>query len=261
MIKMTQYIANFSRFRPLLYELMSRDVKTKYRKSVLGVLWTLLNPLLMMIILSIVFSNIFRFQVENYYLYLLAGQIIFNFFSEATTSAMTSILGNGALIKKVYIPKYLFVLSRILSSIINIMASFCALIFVMVFTHSELHFTMFLAIIPLVYLFVFSLGIGLILAALAVKFRDVIHLYSVFITALMYLTPVIYPMSLLPDWVKNIVNLNPLTGILTMFRDVVIYNTLPQPLELVKSLIIVVVTLGIGLYTFYKQQDEFILNL
>lgn len=258
---MTQYVKNFKKFKPLLYELMSRDVKIKYRKSVLGVLWTLLNPLLMMIVLSIVFSNLFRFDIENYSLYLLAGQIIFTFYNESTSSAMTAILGNGALIRKVYIPKYLFVVSRILSSLINIMASFCALIFVMLFTHSELHFTMFLSIIPLAFLFIFSLGVGLILSALAVKFRDVVHLYSVFVTALMYLTPVIYPMSALPIWVQKIVNLNPLTGILTMFRDVVIYNTVPDLSNFVVSFFVVCTTLVIGLVVFYKQQDEFILNL
>lgn len=258
---MIQYIDNFKKFRPLLYELMARDVKIKYRRSALGVLWTLLNPLLMMIILSIVFSNLFRFDVENYSLYLLAGQIVFTFFNESTTSAMTSILNNGALIRKVYIPKYLFVVSRILSSLINIMASFCALILVMIFTRSELYYTVFFSIIPLFLLFVFSLGVGLILAALAVKFRDVVHLYSVFITALMYLTPVIYPMSALPEWVQRIVNLNPLTGILTMFRGVTIYNSLPELQDLLISICIVVVTLVLGLYIFYKQQDEFILNL
>lgn len=258
---MNQYIANFKKFQPLLYELVARDVKIKYRRSALGILWTLLNPLLMMAILSVVFSNLFRFDIENYSLYLLAGQIIFNFYNEATSGAMTSILGNSSLIKKVYIPKYLFVVSRITSSGINILSSFCALIFVMIFTRSELHATIFLAIIPLVYLFVFSLGIGLILAALTVKFRDVMHLYSVFVTALMYLTPVIYSISMLPKWVRIIVNLNPLTGILTIFRNVVIYNTLPSLLSLIVSALVSLGTLIVGLYIFYKQQDSFIMNL
>lgn len=255
------YIENFKKFQPLLYELVARDVKIKYRKSVLGVLWTLLNPLLMMVILSIVFSNLFKFDIENYSLYLLSGQILFNFYNESTSGAMTSILGNAALIKKVYIPKYLFVLSRIASSSINILSSFCALILVMLFTRTELHFTMFLVVIPLGYLIVFSLGIGLILAALAVKFRDVIHLYTVFLTALMYLTPIIYPISMLPDWVRMIVNLNPLTGILNIFRDVMIYNTVPTIGEFLISFVVVTVTLVFGLWVFYKQQDEFILNL
>lgn len=258
---MSKYIANFKKFQPLLYELVSRDVKIKYRKSVLGVLWTLLNPLLMMIILSIVFSNLFKFDVENYSLYLLTGQILFNFYNEATSGSMTAILGNASLIKKVYIPKYLFVVSRVASSTINILSSFCALILVMLFTHQELHFTMFLVVIPLMFLILFSLGIGLILAALTVKFRDIMHLYSVFLTALMYLTPIIYPISMLPNWVRTIVRLNPLTGLLDIFRNVLIYNTIPGLKELIISFLVVIVTLIVGLGVFYKQQDDFILNL
>lgn len=258
---MTRYIQNFKKFQPLLYELVARDVKIKYRKSVLGVLWTLLNPLLMMVILSIVFSNLMKFDIENYSLYILTGQILFTFYNESTSGAMTAILGNASLIKKVYIPKYLFVLSRIASSSINILSSFCALILVMLFTRTELHFAMFLVVIPLAYLIVFSLGVGLILAALTVKFRDVMHLYAVFLTALMYLTPIIYPISMLPEWVKIIVNLNPLTGILNIFRDVMIYNTVPSVAEFLISFVVACFTLLLGFWVFYKQQDDFILNL
>lgn len=258
---MKQILANFNKFQPLLYELVARDVKIKYRKSALGVLWTLLNPLLLMIILSIVFSNLFKFDVENYPLYLLSGQILFNFYNESTSGAMTSILGNASLVKKVYIPKYLFVMSRVASSAINILSSICALIFVMLFTRMELHFTMLLVFIPLLYLVTFSLGVGMILAAVTVKFRDIMHLYSVFLTALMYLTPVIYPISMLPEWVKIIVNLNPLTGILNIFRNLMIYNKMPSIGEFFISLVIVIVTLMLGLWVFYKQQDEFILNI
>ena len=109
---MSTYIKNFLKFQPLLSELVARDVKIKYRRSVLGVLWTLLNPLCMMIILSVVFSNIFKFDIENFPLYVLSGQVIFNFFNDATTSSMTAIINNAALLKKIYVPKYLFVLDR-----------------------------------------------------------------------------------------------------------------------------------------------------
>ena len=245
---MKQYIQNFKKFQPLLEELVARDIKIKYRRSVLGVLWTLLNPLLMMIVLSVVFSNLFKFDVENFPLFILSGQVIFNFFSESTTNAMGAILGNASLIRKIYVPKYLFVISRIFSSFINLMASFTALILVMV-------------PIPLVLLVIFSMGIGLILSAIAVKFRDIMHLYSVFITALMYLTPIIYPMSILPAWLKPIVNLNPITNILLMFRDVMLDYTIFDA----KSIIIAVIEAGlalvIGLRVFYKAQDEFILNI
>lgn len=259
---MKKYIQNFIKYQPLLSELVSRDIKTKYRRSILGVLWTLLNPLLMMIVLSFVFANLFRFtDIENYSLYLLSGQVVFNFFSESTSSAMSAIVNNAPLIKKVYIPKYLFVIARIASSVINLMASFTALILVMIVTHAELHFTIFLVVIPIAILVVFSAGVGLILASVVVKFRDMIHLYGVLTTVLMYLTPVIYPISQLPEKVAMVVNLNPITGMLSIFRDLVLYNTVPSIGRFLGSGIIAVIVFVMGLYVFYKQQDKFILNI
>lgn len=258
---MSTYIQNFKKFQPLLSELIARDIKIKYRKSVLGVLWTLLNPLFMMIILSIVFMNLFRFDVEYFPVYLLSGQLIFNFYSESTNTSMSAIMDNGPLIKKIYVPKYLFVLSRVSSSTINLLASFTALICVMLAMRVELHYMVLLAPIPLFFLIVFSLGVGLILSAITVKFRDVMHLYSVFVTALMYLTPVIYPMSILPEWLEPIVRLNPITNILQMFRNVMLYNTLPDLMSLAMAIVECAVMLSLGLYVFYKNQDEFILNI
>lgn len=258
---MTKYIQNFMKFQPLLSELVARDIKIKYRRSVLGVLWTLLNPLLMMIVLSIVFSNLFKFDVENFPLYLLSGQVVFNYFSGSTTSSMSAIIENASLIKKIYIPKYLFVLARTASSFINLLASFTALLLVMLATRAELHYTVFLVIIPIILLVLFSLGIGLILAAVVVRFRDIMHLYSVFITALMYLTPVIYPLNILPEWIRNIVLLNPITNYLVMFRDVMLNNCFPDMGYLIVGVIEAILALVVGLYVFYKSQDEFILNI
>lgn len=258
---MTGYIQNFLKFQPLLNELVARDIKIKYRRSVLGILWTLLNPLLMMVVLSIVFSNLFKFDVENFPLYLLSGQVVFNYFSNATTSSMSAITDNASLIKKIYIPKYLFVLSRVVSSFINLLASFTALLFVMIALRAELHYTIVLVFIPIILLVIFSLGVGLILSAIVVRFRDVMHLYSVFVTALMYLTPVIYPLNILPGWIKNIVLLNPITNYLTMFRDVMMNNTLPDVGYLLIGVIEAIIALVMGLYVFYKSQDEFILNI
>ena len=258
---MSIYIQNFKKFRPLLGELIARDIKTKYRKSVLGVLWTLLNPLFMMIILSVVFSNLFKFDVEYFPVYLLSGQLIFNFYSDATTASMSAIMDNGSLLKKIYVPKYLFVLSRVFSSTINLLASFTALILVMLAMRVELHYTVLLVSIPLIFIVLFSLGVGLILSAITVKFRDIMHLYSVFVTALMYLTPVIYPMSILPKWLSPIVRANPVTNILIMFRDVMLNGNLPSISGIIIALIETVLALGIGLYVFYKNQDQFILNI
>jgi len=256
-----KYIENFWRFKPLLTELVSRDIKIKYRRSVLGVLWTILNPLCMMIILSIVFSNIFKFDVEHFPLYVLSGQVVFNFFNDATTSSMTSILFNASLIKKVYVPKYLFVLAKIFSSLINLMASLCALLTMMVVMRVELYWEIVLSIIPLVMLVGFSLGAGLLLAALTVRFRDIMHLYAVFTTGLMYLTPVIYPMSILPDTIKKIVMLNPLTNYLLMFRDTMFHQMMPTIESILIGFIEMVVMIALGFWVFYKKQDGFILDL
>ncbi len=258
---MSTYIQNFKKFRPLLIELVSRDIKNKYRRSVLGVLWTLLNPLLMMIVLSIVFSNLFKFDIENYPVYILSGQVIYNFFSEATQSAMSAIINNESLLKKVYIPKYMFVFSLVLSSIINVLASHCAMLIVMIATGVELSWTMILFFVPIIFLALFSLGVGLILSAAVVKFRDIMHLYSVFVTALMYMTPVIYAMSLLPDWLYNIVRWNPITNYLMMYRDVMLNGTLFDPVSLIVGIVEGIGMVAIGLYYFYKKQDTFILDI
>ena len=215
----------------------------------------------MMIILSIVFSSFFKFDVENFPLYVLSGQVIFNFFNDSTTSSMSAIISSASLIKKVYVPKYLFVLSRVMSSFINLMASFTALLLVMVATRAELHWTVFLSVIPLAMVVLFSFGVGMFLAAITVRFRDVIHLYSVFTTGLLYLTPVIYPMAALPDVVKTIVMINPLTNYLLMFRDVMFNNTLPSVFSVLLGIAEAALALALGLYVFYKNQDEFILNL
>ena len=258
---MSTYIQNFKKFQPLLNELIMRDIKTKYRKSILGVFWTILNPLFMMVVLSVVFSNMFKFDVEYFPVYLLSGQLIFNFFNEATTNAMGAIVANGPLIKKIYVPKYMFVLSRIFSISINLLASFTAMIFVMLAMRVELHYTVLLAPIPLIFIVFFSLGVGLILSAITVKFRDIMHLYSVFVTALMYLTPVIYPMSILPEWLKKIVLLNPITNILMMFRDVMLNNMLPSIGSILLAAVETAMVMVIGLYVFYKRQDTFILDI
>src|SRR5699024_6872855 len=155
---------NFLKFQPLLVELVARDIKIKYRRSVLGVLWTLLNPLFMMIILSVVFSNLFKFDIENFPLYLLSGQVIFNFFNDATTTSMNAIIGRVGLIKKIYVRRYLFVFSRVASSIINVLASFSALILVMLALRVELHWTILRVWFAVLMLIIFSLGVGLLLA-------------------------------------------------------------------------------------------------
>ena len=258
---MATYIHNFLAYKELLKELVSRDVKTKYRRSILGMLWSVLNPLGMMIIMSIVFSQVFRANIENFPVYLMCGQVIFNFFNEASTVAMGSILGNSALIKKVYVPKYLFPMSKICSCFVNLVTSFIALTIVIVATGTPVSWTIVLFFMPIIYIFLFSLGMGLLLSALVVTFRDLQHLYGVLMTAWTYLTPIFYPIEMLPGWVRTIVSLNPLTNIIEMLREVVMYGMVPSVLLHVKCIIPCFVVMVLGLWVFYKQQDTFILKV
>ena len=258
---MTTFIENFKKYIPLLSELVSRDIKNKYRKSVLGVLWTVINPLFMMVVLAVVFSNLFKFDIENYPVYILSGQVIYNFYSESTTMSMSAIIDNAALIKKVYVPKYMFVLSRVFSSMINVLASHCALLIVMFATGIELKWTTFLFPIPMILLAVFNLGIGLLLATLTVKFRDIMHLYGVFCTALLYMTPIIYALTLLPDNLYMIVRANPLTNYLMIYRDLMLNGILPDPIQIVIAVIEAIAALLIGGWCFLKRQDTFIMDI
>ncbi|MEJ8303602.1 ABC transporter permease [Saccharibacillus sacchari] len=249
------------KYKFLLNELVMRDIKIKYRRSVLGLLWTLLNPLLMMIVLTLVFSNIFRFSIDNFPVYLLCGQLIFNFFSEASNMALPSILSNGSLIKKVYVPKYLFPLSKVFSSLVNLLASFVALLLVMIFTQSQITWTILFVPLPLLYIFLFTLGVSLLLSALSVFFRDIMHLYGVLLTAWMYFTPVFYPLDILPAGIRNIVEFNPLTSFINLFREVVMYNQVPTLSLNLVCLAYSLVMLAVGAYVFYKNQDKFILHI
>ena len=256
----------FVKYRALIDQLVQRDIKTKYRRSVLGLLWTVLNPLLMMTVLSIVFSYFFsRYgDVENFPVYLLCGQVIFNFFNESTSIAMGSIVHSGELIKKVYVPKYLFPITKVMSSGVNLLSSMIALVIVMVATRSRVTPTVLLAVFPLLYVLLFSTGVSLFLSAAAVSFRDLMHLYSVVTTAWMYLTPVIYPMSILdgaPRWAVFIINANPLTAFIKIFRAVVLDGVTAPWILHVQSIVWCVIALVIGSLVFKKSQDKFILKI
>ena len=259
-------ISVFVKYRALINQLVQRDIKTKYRRSVLGLLWTVLNPLLMMTVLSSVFSYFFsRYgDVENFPVYLLCGQVIFNFFNESTSIAMGSIVHSGELIKKVYVPKYLFPITKVMSSGVNLLSSMIALVIVMVATRSRVTPTVLLAVFPLLYVLLFSTGVSLFLSAAAVSFRDLMHLYSVVTTAWMYLTPVIYPMSILdgaPKWAVFIINANPLTAFIKIFRAVVLDGVTAPWILHVQSIVWCVIALVIGSLVFKKSQDKFILKI
>ena len=261
LLKINLYLKKFWIYKSLLYQLIRRDFKAKYKRSVLGILWTILNPLFTMLVLTVVFSALFRFDIENYPVYLLSGQLVFNFFAEATNLSMGSILNNAAMIKKVSIPKYIFPVSRVLSSLVNCLLSLVALFLVMCITKAPFHGTMLLSVIPIFYLTLFSIGIGLILSSLIVFFRDVGHLYGILLTAMTYLTPIFYPMSIVPDEYKGFILSNPMFYFVDYFRSVAIYGLLPTLEQNIICGSISLIALIVGLAIFYKNQDKFILYI
>lgn len=258
---MKQYIANFMKYRYLIRDLIVRDLKVKYRRSVLGFLWSILNPLLMMLVIMAVFQNIFKSTIENFSIYYLTGYLLFSFVTESTSLAMTSVIGAGALIRKVYIPKYIFPLEKCLFSFVNMLLSFVAVIIVMVIVGAPFTKTFFLFPIPMLYSLVFSIGLGMFLAAANVFFRDVAHLYSVFITAWMYLTPIFYPMDILPDFMRNVLRLNPLYHFVLYFRALILYNHVPDLWSNGVCMGISLAFLLVGVLFFKRKQDKFILYI
>lgn len=256
---MKLYIKNFLKYKHLLKELVVKDIKLKYRRSFLGLLWSLLNPLLMMIVLSIVFSNLFRRNIPNFTVYLLTGRIIFDYYSRATSTAMKSIISNGQLIKKIYVPKYIFPLAKSLSEFVNLLFSLIAVIIMLAVTKVKITLAILLFPLPLIYILIFATGVGLILSAYSVFFRDIVHLYGVALTAWMYLTPLFYPVEIIPTKYKFIIHINPLYHIIECFRQIVLYGQFPSLQLHLISLLIGIITLAIGMFVFKRRQDKFIL--
>jgi len=251
----------FTRYEFLLSQLVSRDFKTKYKRSVLGVLWSFLNPLLSMIVQYIVFSTIFKTNIPNFAVYLLIGIVFFNFFSEATTMGLMAIVGNSSLITKVYIPKYIFPVSRTLSSTINLLISMIPLLLVVLITRAPITPALLLLPFSIMCTIVFCIGMSFILSAAMVFFRDMQFLWGVVSMLWMYATPIFYPESILPQNLMWLFKLNPLYHFIRFSRTIILDGVSPEPKAYLFCLIAAFVTLAIGAGVFKKTQDKFILNL
>ena len=245
----------------LIRQLVSRDFKTKYKRSILGVFWSFLNPLLMMCVQYFVFSNIFRSDVPNFAAYLLIGTVMFNFFTESCGMALTSILGNASLITKVYMPKYIYPLTRVLSSLVNLVISLIPLVIVCLATGIHFRKSTVLALFFLACLVIFCLGFGLLLSTSMVFFRDTQFLWGVLSMMWMYATPIFYPENILPENFRFILQINPLYHFLKNTRMCIMDGLSPEPAIYVQCFLIALVALLIGALVFHKNQDKFVLFL
>ena len=261
MVKINLILSHWMQYYPLIQELVVRDLKVKYRRSILGYLWSLLNPLMMMAVMAVVFSHVFRATVENYPLYLICGQTLFSFFTESTNMAMHSVLANAGLIKKIYIPKFIFPVSRVTSSFVTMSFSLTAILIVMLVTRAHFYWTILLTPIPIAFLFLFCCGMGMMLSALSVYFRDITHLWGVATLAWMYATPIFYTIDMMPERVMTVMKLNPMYHFLNTFRNLVIFGNIPGPNAWFGCIASGLVFFVLGLFVFGRLQKDFILYI
>lgn len=260
------FFTDLKNYSSLLFNLAGKDFKLKYRRSVLGVLWSILNPLFTMLVISEVFGVLLKIEIPNFSTYYIVGWSIWNFFSESTSLSMSSVLMGASLIKKVYIPKYIFPLEKCLFSLVNFAFSLIAVIAVMCLQgvfDGMLSFTILLAPVPVLLCMIFNIGMSLLLSALTVFFRDIQHLYSVLLTVWMYLTPIIYPMSYLEHnpVLEGIVKCNPMYYYVEYFRSVVMYGNVPDLNFHITAVLISLGMLLFGAFVFSKTQKRFILHI
>lgn len=255
-------IREIVKYQDLIKQLVMKDLKLKYRRSFLGYLWSILNPLAIMLVMVLVFSNMFRWDIENYPVYLIVGQTLYNYMSNSTTQSIYSILDNGALLKKVYVPKYIFTLAKVTSGLVDFLFSLGAMFLVMIIT--KVHFSWHLLLLPLVavQLYIFCLGIGLFLAQASVFFRDIRYIYNVVLTAWMYLTPVFYPVEMLPEPLRTLVtHLNPMFFYVQQFRLIVLNHAVPPTILVAAGWGAAILALILGSLCFKRTQSRFILYI
>lgn len=268
-----KYLRNFYKYRGLMYEIVRKNIKLQYRDSILGMFWTFLQPLLTTIVLVFIFGNVFGKSssgVVNYPIYLLCGRLLYEFYSQSTKRAMRSIRNSASVIKKVYVPKYIYPISNVLSNFITFFISLivlvCFIVFFCVTGKNPPHITAYILLspIPILILLILAIGIGLILCTLDVFFKDIDYLYEVFCLLLFYMTPIVYKIDALKISSKlfsYVLMANPMYSITEMFRCCVLYGEMFNIHHLLYSLGFALVSLFIGLLVFYKKQDNFILHI
>lgn len=259
---MKVFFMNLHKYRYLLFELIKKDIKLKYRNSVLGILWTLLEPLLTMIVLTLVFSNMFGKGGDNFPVYILCGRLMYSFFSNGTKTALKSIRKHGAMISKVYIPKYMYPLASIISSYIIFLISMIVLVGVAIFQKMHLTVYIFQAIIPLTLVAVMTMGVGLLLSTFDVFFRDLEYLWTVALMLIMYTCAIFYKVENLKTQVNAwIFKVNPLYSVIVMFRDAVFGRSIlaEDSYHLYFALVFSFASFLVGVLVFWRKQDKFIL--
>jgi ABC-type polysaccharide/polyol phosphate export permease len=245
------------KYRDLLYQFVTTSIKTRYKRSTLGVIWTLLNPLLTMVILTLVFSQVFRITVENYPVYVLSGLVAWNFFSGTTSQAMVGMALGGSLLQRIYVPKSVFAVSAIGVGLVNLGISVIPLFLIAIVLGTPITPAVLVMPFAVVLLIVFSMGVGLILETAAVYFADLLPFYEVLLMLWMYCTPIIYPLEILPPQLQSLFKLNPMYHFVLLFRTPLYEGTVPPASEWLITAAIAVIVFILGILIFTAKSNEY----
>jgi ABC-2 type transport system permease protein len=261
MSKIKAALKNFHNYRFLLTQLITRNIKLKYRRSYLGVLWSLVEPILTMLVLSVVFGSLLGRGDKYFPVYVLSGRLLYSFFSTGTKQAMKSLRANSSMIKKVYVPKYLYPLSTCLSSYIISLISLLDLFIVILFMGMKITPYMLLAPVPIIILFLLTYGASMILSSINVYFRDVEYMWDVFTMLILYTCAIFYKVeSFAGSLQQQVFQINPLYCLIKCFRDCIYGNPMDMGL-LLYALVFALGSCLVGTWIFRKKQDEFVLHL
>jgi ABC-type polysaccharide/polyol phosphate export permease len=245
------------KYKELIVQFVSRSIKTRYKRSFLGVVWTMLNPLLTMIVLTLVFANLFRFQIENYAVYILSGLIVWSFFSTSTSTAMGEMIWSGNLLNRIYVPKSVFAVSAVGTGLYNLVISMVPLFLITLVLGVNIGWEVLVMPFAILLLAIFSLGIGLILATAAVYFADMLPVYEVVLTIWMYATPIIYPLEIVPPNLRWVFQLNPLYYLLEAFRLPLFNQVVPGPGIWIPAIFVSLAALIAGGLFFTANSNEY----
>lgn len=250
-------LTEFMDYLPFLKELIKKDFKMKYYKSFLGVVWTILNPLIISIMLTIIFSTLFKRSIEYYPIYNISGHLILTFFNTATRQSLTSIYQHSGIFRKFKVPQYMYCLSNVTIAFITLLFSSVPMVLLAIVLGMPFHLTMLLFPLPILLAFVFTLGCSLILASYGVFFRDLNHLYSILTYALNFFTPIFYPIDIIPVEYRFIWDFNPLYLFIRILRETFMYNTIPNEKTLIVATCYSVLTLILGVLVFKEKRNKF----
>jgi ABC-type polysaccharide/polyol phosphate export permease len=246
------------RYRELIWALAIKELRVRYKRSFLGFLWALLNPLLMMIVMTLVFGTILRFRIDHYSIFLLSMLLPWTFFTQTLSYSVESVVGHADLLRKVRVAKLVFPVAAVLSNVINFLLSLIPLASLVLITRFPLHWTWIYLPVPMLGLFLFALGMAFFFATLNVFFRDVSHIIQIILSAWFYLSPIVYSLDFISPKHRWLFKLNPMLYVLNGFRLSIYYGLLPTPQSAAVSLLCGIAALSIGFGIFRRYQDAFV---